>query len=551
MVEAAVLYGVITSCVFIVLNVAMNLYMKWLFSPSGGDFALPWTMLAVQQLQSYMVLQPLMAYRGTRSWGWDITPPPGDNNGDEGSMELGWVGMLQVLAVTVLFCLNVGLNGLSLVRISITLNQTVRAFLPVGVLVLASCLEGRAYPSHSYITTAILVMGIILTCWGSPDFELQGFCLAFGSTMVAALGASLNGRLLNKGPFSNSGPEKIMQLTMLQTVPAFFICSFVATVVEGAELSRLLSEPDARWSPLQRLGLVSISSMLALMANLGRCGLVAATSALMETLAGNFKVALLCLIDHWLFHTSLYFHNYVGVFCTFLGFSGHVLLSYALALIQQVNGEDEEEDGELQTIPEEDARVVEVGPGKESTDDTGRPRAASTTSSRGRRSRVDSMEIPQMMSGGETGLAAEMMGVQMGRKSLVKPRKQTHLTTIDEGQESARARAATWAPGQAEARIKKTWLTEKLGEEVSSLWQAPEWLTDTTQAPEWLSNVTDSTQAESWSPAALAVLDEDRQFNQDRQAFLQSNGRGRPGRAPDKQPGISKENSRTRIWTVG
>jgi len=229
MVDAAVLYGVITSCVFIVLNVAMNLYMKWLFSPSGGDFALPWTMLAVQQLQSYMVLQPWMAYRGTRSWGWDITPPPGDNNGDEGSMELGWVGMLQVLAVTVLFCLNVGLNGLSLVRISITLNQTVRAFLPVGVLVLASCLEGRAYPSHSYITTAILVMGIILTCWGSPDFEVQGFCLAFGSTMVAALGASLNGRLLNKGPFSSAGPEKIMQLTMLQTVPAFFICSFVAT----------------------------------------------------------------------------------------------------------------------------------------------------------------------------------------------------------------------------------------------------------------------------------------------------------------------------------
>jgi len=547
MVETAVLYGVITSCVFIVLNVAMNLYMKWLFSPGGGDFALPWTMLAVQQFQSYMVLQPLMAYRGTRSWGWDISPPPGD---DEGNTELGLVGMFQVLAVTVLFCLNVGLNGLSLVRISITLNQTVRAFLPVGVLLLASCLEGRAYPSHSYITTAVLVAGIILTCWGSPDFEMRGFCLAFGSTMVAALGASLNGRLLNKGPFSNAGPEKIMQLTMLQTVPAFFICSFVATVVEGAELSRLLSEPDARWSPLQRLGLVSISSMLALMANLGRCGLVAATSALMETLAGNFKVALLCLIDHWLFHTSLHFHNYVGVFCTFLGFSGHVLLSYALALIQKANGDEEEEedDGELPAIPEEASmRAVEGVPGKESSDDTGRPRAASTTSSRGRRSRVDSMEIPQMMSGGETGLMAEQMGVQLGRRSL-KVKKQTPLTTIDEDQEGERPRAATWAPGYAEARIKKTWLTNKLGVEVSSLWQAPEWLSSTVEVTD------DPHQAESWSPAALAVLEEDRQFNQDRQAFLDPNGRGRPGRGPSPKgaPGMpTKENSRTRIWTVG
>merc|ERR1719323_1224906 len=89
----------------------------------------------------------------------------------------------------------------------------------------------------------------------------------------------------------------------------------------------MLEEDEGRWQDW--LALVSVSSLLALMANLGRCFLVAATSALMETLAGNAKVAALCIIDNLLFHTALCTHNYAGIALTFGGFSVHVLLQYA------------------------------------------------------------------------------------------------------------------------------------------------------------------------------------------------------------------------------
>jgi hypothetical protein len=275
------------------------------------------------------------------------------------------------------------------------------------------------------------------------------------------------------------------------------------------------------------------------MANLGRFGLVAATSALMETLAGNFKVALLCLIDHELFHTTLYFHNYLGVVTTFLGFSGHVLLQYIRALMEQDQAEEEDEK-DLATIPEGEEgeeRMLEL---KEHSADTGRARAESTASSRGaRRSRVDSMEIPQMMSGGETGLAAELVSVQMGRKSL-KLTKPDKLFTIEEDVEVERPRAATWAAGQLESRSNQhSWLGKRLGVEVSPLWQAPDWLSSSITS-------TDSKFRDDWGEEALAVLEQDAQFRQDTQRLMPSNGATRGGKSCSDQ-----ESNRSRIWTVG
>merc|ERR1719210_3113722 len=107
----AIAAGIGSSFIFVLLNVSMNPYMKWLFAKDGGDFAYPWTMLTVQQLQAYMVLQPLVVWRypTVRNCGWDVG---GDDQRESG---ICLTGTLQVLAVTGLFCLNVGLNSLSLV----------------------------------------------------------------------------------------------------------------------------------------------------------------------------------------------------------------------------------------------------------------------------------------------------------------------------------------------------------------------------------------------------------------------------------------------------
>lgn len=368
--------GVAAALVFVALTVAMNLYIKWLFAPWGGDFPLPWTMLAVQQLQAYCVLRPCLALYGRRL---------GEEEGEGEQPSAS--DSLQVLAVTCLFCLNVGLNALSLVRVSVTLNQTVRAFLPVGVLALASCLERRTYPWHAYATTAPLVLGIALTCWGSPGFEFWGFCCALGSTVVGAAGASLNGRLLGDGPRGRAGPARIIRLMTLQAVPATLIFGLLAGLTEATQLTALAAAGP--WELCRILLLVSFSSALALLSNLGRCGLVSITSAVTETVAGNAKVAALCVIDNRLFGTVLHAHNYVGVALTLLSFSAHVLLQYGGAL------EEPAED-----CAAEDAVAEAGGPWEP------------TRASRGRRAGPSrERRVPRTVSAAETGLAAEHLAL--------------------------------------------------------------------------------------------------------------------------------------------
>mmetsp|Transcript_46114 Transcript_46114/g.107881 ORF Transcript_46114/g.107881 Transcript_46114/m.107881 type:complete len:529 (+) Transcript_46114:79-1665(+) len=510
----AQLAGAISSLIFVILNCAMNIYTKWLFSPGGGNFALPWTMLAVQQAEAFLVLQPLLAWKDpSGNCGWAVrtsrhaavemtmSTPQEERLVEERQDErLGFKEMLQVLLVTGLFCLNVGLNSLSLVRISITLNQTVRAFLPVGVLLLATCIERKTYPSHSYCTTVFLVAGIALTCWGSPDFDVFGFSLALTSTLVAAAGSSLNGRLLSSGPFQGSGAVNIMRLMLLQSVPSCIAFTAIAVATEMPALMELLSQDDsASWVAI--LGLVSISSALALISNLGRCFLVASTSALMETFAGNTKVAALCIIDNRLFGTTMYGYNYFGVILTFLGFSVHILLQYLSGAKQEMK--------QSKAVKEQQAReAAQQGNDLESELERLKPvespRLDDDDINVLSRLLPGSLNMARAISGGETGLLSENLALKWGRDHVRRRRGRRttrNLEAIAEGQEEVpplpRPRSRTWAAG--EDGSSKSWIGD-----LNPVIEAPDWLNAETTATSISSGSTESGMA-SARPAASGL----------------------------------------------
>jgi len=384
-----ILVGIIASVLYAALNMAMNLYMKWLFTPWGGNFALPWTMLAVQQAEALVALQLWFLYADPGRWGWGLA-----------SSSLGLLDGVQVMILTCLFCLNVGLNSLALVRMSVTLNQTVRAFLPIGVLLLATHLERRPYPKWSYLTASMLIAGIALACLHSPDFEMYGFSLCIGSTFLASLACSLNGRLLHIGPFSGQDTNMIARLVMMQAVPAILIFSVLAAFTEWDALSEIIADPGPG-GVLRCLALVLFSGVLALAANLGRCGLVSITSALMETLSGNMKVAALCILDHRLFGTTLRNYNYAGVGLAFAGFSLHVFLQHRTVAATALG--DEDCDNRKREIGKADLlNVASVAPRSESWGSSGDDSAAP---------RSLSMPVSLFDMFPETGLIAEALSM--------------------------------------------------------------------------------------------------------------------------------------------
>jgi len=267
----------------------------------------------------------------------------------------------------------------------------------VGVLLLSSCLEQRVYPLHAYLTTVVIVAGIGLTCWGSPDFEGLGFSLALLSTIIAALGSSLNGWLLNAGGPFQSGSGGIARLMMLQSVPAFLMFAVVAIIVERSGLVDMMSSMSAQ-ECYQTLAWVLGSGVLALLSNLGRCGLVAATGALMETMAGNAKVALLCGIDHELFGTVLHGQNYLGIGVTFAAFSAHVLMQYA------GKAAAEQELEVLEVLEDEDHQDL-------------RPPGSPLKLSPVKKAKYS---LPRVISGAETGLAAEHVALRLGARGSLR-----------------------------------------------------------------------------------------------------------------------------------
>lgn len=408
MVDKAFWAGITSALFFVVLNVAMNIYTKFLFN----EHFRPWTVLTIQQIQTFMVLYPMLGVMKRRGW-----------EGAAQETELAFIHFLQVFLVTLLFCVNVGLNSLSLVEISITLNQTVRAFLPVGVLGLGFCFETKPYHWTLYVTTSVVVLGIGITCWGSPNFKWYGFSLAFISTLVAAVGTSLNGKLLSDSPFSRQGPYGVVNLTLVQSVPAMFIFALIAFSTERSAVADMFDLGDTgRFC--KNIVMVSCSSLIALCSNLGRCFLIAATNPLTETLAGNAKVALLCIIDSLLFGTHLLWRNYLGITLTFSGFSLHLLLQYASKNANE----------ESPNVPQSPQKRTAVN-------------------------------RPRLISAAETGLASEHLAYES--REHLPPRRIGGENGLNSIPEVPRLRSSTW-PQPYQEPVNEL--------DFSTLWAVPVWL---------------------------------------------------------------------------
>jgi hypothetical protein len=104
----AMLYkGLLVIC-YLGLNMSLNLLNKWMFSIYKFEFPLFLSML--HMFFSFIMLFPVMLAPGFR----DTHVP---------TLKKQWIGLA---GVGVFFAVNIGFNNLSLVNISLSLNQVIR-----------------------------------------------------------------------------------------------------------------------------------------------------------------------------------------------------------------------------------------------------------------------------------------------------------------------------------------------------------------------------------------------------------------------------------------
>jgi drug/metabolite transporter (DMT)-like permease len=171
-------------------NTLLNLYSKYVFDELGFDF--PVLIILFHQAAVYFVLRSLTV-------GCVIERPD-----YETVTSLAW----PCLAVGIVFGVNIMCNSASLVTISLSLNQCIKALVPAIGLIFYFLHTHRSFPPGIYAAAAATAVGVTMVVVRNPSFHTEGVALAFASAVTAASQNCVASLVLR------SKPKAIIHMTM-------------------------------------------------------------------------------------------------------------------------------------------------------------------------------------------------------------------------------------------------------------------------------------------------------------------------------------------------
>lgn len=281
--------------IWLTLNVAMNLYNKWIFTIYGFQFPFFITMthMVIGFIGSLCLIYiPFLRNRVFSSQDRvKVLQRPTRGT------------LLKVILLAVFAAANTGLNNASLVYINISTNQVVRATLPVVVVLVSFVLEKKRYSKK--------IMGVIIAIVGSasaalykqPEFDFWGVFLAGLSVVASGLWTVLTAILL--GAHGRMNPIQLVYYT----APPIFIYLLPAFLVfELKPIGEQLPHVD----PVPIVLIILMGGALAFSYNIVHYWLVIETGSVGSSVMGNIKVVLLIILSIVLFGTDLYPWNVAG-----------------------------------------------------------------------------------------------------------------------------------------------------------------------------------------------------------------------------------------------
>mmetsp|Transcript_27647 Transcript_27647/g.65652 ORF Transcript_27647/g.65652 Transcript_27647/m.65652 type:complete len:373 (-) Transcript_27647:81-1199(-) len=166
---------------FLTLNSTLNMLNRWALGIYG--FRYPLVMTVCHMAFSVLVLSPYMLC--TRVRGSHIE-----------TIKHGWKGIAGIGAF---MAANISLNNLSLMYITLSLNQMIRASLPVMTAILAVFVESKTFYRDEFISLCLLAMGVMMTVYeGSIHGSVFGVAVCLVGLMSNALMMTFSGKILSE-----------------------------------------------------------------------------------------------------------------------------------------------------------------------------------------------------------------------------------------------------------------------------------------------------------------------------------------------------------------
>ncbi len=291
--RAQLSFSVFIIFAYLSLNSFLNLLNRWALGLYGLRF--PLIMTSCHMIFGSTALLPLMilndAYASRHST----------------VLQNDWKG---IATIAVMNGFQIALNNASLTVMELSMNQVIRAAIPVLVAVLAICIEKKVPKRGEAACLVGISLGVMLAVWEESKNAVFGIFLTCASSVMQSIQMSLSGRVMS----GRSGKLDSFQMTFYTGPVAFVTLLPFAVVAEFNVFGEsLVARPTATLSFL--LG----SCCVAVVYNVVLFQAVRTLSSVGTAILGNVKIVCLLFLSSLLLGElgGWSANQFMGCFLTF------------------------------------------------------------------------------------------------------------------------------------------------------------------------------------------------------------------------------------------
>lgn len=335
--------GILKKLAYILLSfvcsIGINLYNTYLFSKQRYNLGLP--MFAAAW---YELTQLVLASIFIMIIEWRTGP------GVVGSFKLlpRRYFMRFILPCGFAAGLNIALSNCSLKYISLSFYTMVKSCAPIFVLIFAFMM-GLEKPNFTLFgIIAFIGVGIVFTVWGAFNFNMFGFALVFGATIVSGLRWTLTQFIIE----SKAQPEDLEEEEEMNSSGPLKTLLFLAPVIAASLLilSFVFEGPAVIWSSAffssfsssaTSFGVCLFGGLQTFTLMLLEYKVVQETSVLTFSVSGIIKELVIIGLSTLIFGDRIHLINMVGVAITIVGLCFYNL--YKIKILMASTGHDDDE----------------------------------------------------------------------------------------------------------------------------------------------------------------------------------------------------------------
>lgn len=260
------------SCAIVVaylgLNSLLNLLNRWALGLYGLRF--PLVMTASHMIFGTCALAPMMC----SSAEYVAAHAP--------VLRRDWRGLLTI---AVMNGFQIACNNASLTVMELSMNQVIRASIPVLVALLGVCIEGKTPTYGEGACLVVISFGVVLCVWEESRNAMLGIVLTTTSSVMQSIQMSLSGRLM-------AGKLDSFQMTFYTGPVAFATLAPFALGMEYSVVAQTIVE-----RPGAMFAFLGTSCCVAVVYNVVLFQSVRTLSSVGTAILGNVKIVLLLFLS--------------------------------------------------------------------------------------------------------------------------------------------------------------------------------------------------------------------------------------------------------------